>query len=162
MLFVCTTTGCITENEPQGPSIKVGESLPAFSVEMNNGEVISTSSLSGKVPVIVFFNTDCSDCQRELPVIQELWEDYQSTPEVSIVLIAREESEEQIDEYWKKNNLTMPYSPQDNRDIYSLFAPSVIPRIYIADRTGKIVMAYDDSDMPSLSALKQVINSILA
>ena len=56
----------------------------------------------------------------------------------------------------------MPYSPQDNRDIYSLVAPSVIPRIYIADRTGKIVMAYDDSDMPSLSALKQVINSILA
>lgn len=161
MMFVCATTGCISEDEPKGPSLSVGDPLPQFSVLMNDGEEISTSLLKGKIAVIVFFNTGCSDCQKELPVIQELWDLYKSNASVKIVAIAREETENEILRYWKENNLTMPFSPQTNRDIYNLFAPSVIPRIYIADSSGKIVVSYDDSNMPTLSSLISDIDNAL-
>lgn len=159
MMFVCTTSGCISDDDPKGPSLIVGDPLPNFSVTMNTGEEISTASLKGKIPVIVFFNTDCSDCRKELPVIQELWEKFKDDQRVEIVLIAREESSHEIEKYWEENNLTMPYSPQENKEIYNLFAPSVIPRIYIADRSGVITANFDDSEMPSLETLVKEINN---
>lgn len=160
-MFICTTTGCISDDDPEGPSIAIGDKLPEFSVTLNNGEEISTGSLYGKVSVIVFFNTGCSDCRNELPVIQQLWESFKDNPQVAIVLIAREENETEIEEYWKANGLTMPYSPQDTREIYNLFAPSVIPRIYVADRKGIIIAAYGDTDMPSHTILEEIIKSCL-
>lgn len=159
MSIVCTTAGCISEDEPQGPSISVGEPLPQFSVEMNDGTVISTESLRGKVAVIVFFNTDCSDCRKELPVIQQLWNEVKDNPSVQVVPISREESATDILTYWEANSLTLPFSAQETREIYSLFAPSVIPRTYVSNPDGFITYAYDDSDMPSLKDLLSAIDS---
>lgn len=153
MMFICTTTGCISDDEPEGPSLKAGDSLPQFTVTMNNGEIISDSSLRGSVAVIVFFNTGCSDCQKELPVIQDLWEKYIGDSDVKILAIAREESTAEIEEYWQENGLTMPFSPQQNREIYNLFAYNVIPRIYIANTSGIITANFDDIEMPSLKKL---------
>lgn len=157
MMFVCTTTGCISDDDPKGPSLNVGDPLPQFSVTLNTGEEFSTSSLKGKIPVIVFFNTGCSDCRKELPVIQELWESYKEDSKVKIIVIAREESAEGIATYWEENGLSMPYSPQDTKEIYNLFAPSVIPRIYIANPSGIITATFDDVEMPTVEVLKSEI-----
>lgn len=161
MMFVCTTQGCISDDEPDGILLGVGDELPVFSVTLNNGNEVSTSSLLGKVPVIVFFNTNCGDCRQELPVVQQLWDAYKDHSEVEILLISREESAREIQEYWEANGLTMPYSAQETREIYSLFAPSVIPRIFIADKEGKITASYGDKDMPSLSMLAEDISKNL-
>ena len=158
-MLVWTTTSFISEDEPQGPTISIGEALPQFSVEMNDGSIVSTSSLKGKSGAIVFFNTGCGDCRKELPEIQKLWAYYRADPSVEIVVIAREESEEEIQEYWSENGLTMPYSPQDTREVYSLFAPSVIPRIYVFNPAGIVTAAYGDTDMPSFDTLKADIES---
>lgn len=157
MMFVCTTSGCISDEDPKGPSLNVGDPLPQFSVKMNTGEVVSTETLKGKIPVIVFFNTDCSDCRKELPVIQQLWETYKENPEVKIAVIAREEKEEEIQKYWDENGFTMPFSPQENKDVYHLFAPSIIPRIYISTKSGIVTSTYDDSDMPTFHTLVSAI-----
>ena len=159
MMIVCTTQGCISDDDPDGPTLTVGDTIPEFSVAMSNGEIISKSSVKGKVPVIIFFNTDCSDCRKELPVIQSLWDNYKDNPEVVIALIARQESADEIETYWNENNFTMPYSPQETRDVYSLFAASIIPRIFIANPEGVITFSSDDSDMPSLEKLTEAINS---
>lgn len=159
-VFTCTT-GCITDDDPKGPVLGVGDRLPEFSVELNTGETVSTVTLRGNVPVIVLFNTNCSDCQKELPVIQQLYELYKDDPIVRIIAIAREESADEIAQYWKAHDLTIPYSPQEDRAIYNLFAPSVIPRIYIADKAGIVVAAYGDSDMPSLDALINDLKPLL-
>ena len=160
MAFVCTSTGCVSEDDPQGVALQTGDRLPEFSVELNNGQTVSTSSLRGKTGVIVFFNTGCRDCREELPVIQQLWDEYKDNERVVIAVIAREESEEEIAAYWQENNLTMPYSPQENKDVYLLFAPSVIPRIFISNSENIITFTSDDSDMPSLSRLKEEIENI--
>lgn len=161
MLFACTTQGCISDKEPEGPSLTVGDSLPDFSVEMNTGELVSTSSLRGLVSVIVFFNTGCPDCQKEFPVIQQLWDYYEENEDIRIVAISREESAQDIQAYWDSHNLTFPYSAQETRDVYSLFAPSVIPRIYISNQECVIQAQYDDTDLPSFEILKNTIEKLI-
>lgn len=160
LLFVPAFSGCISD-EPKGIALGPGDKLPEFSVEMNNGQVFSTETLRGKVPVIVFFNTSCGDCRKELPVIQQLWEVYKEDDTVKVIPVAREQSLESIEEYWVDNGLTMPFSPQDNRDVYELFAPSIIPRIYIANQEGEILYAYGDTHMASLEDLLQDIQNIM-
>lgn len=49
--------------------IRVGDRLPSFTVDVIDGSsrtLFNSSSLQGQT-VIVFFNTECKDCQRELP-----------------------------------------------------------------------------------------------
>lgn len=157
VLLGCVNGACINENDPEGITLTKGDHLPDFSIILNSGEVVSTASLQGKVSFLVFFNTSCSDCQKELPIIQQVWEEYQDNPEVMIAAISREENAESIENYWEKNGLTIPWSAQENRDVYSLFAPSVIPRIYIANKKGIITFTSDDSDMPDLNTLISAI-----
>ena len=157
MLLVCPTQGCISEKDPDGPSLQVGEPLPQFEVMLNDGKQISTETFMGKTGVIVFFNTGCSDCQKELPVVQQLWDKIKNDDNIVMTVIARQESEKEILEYWEKTGLTMPFSPQEDTKIYNLFAPSVIPRIYISDPKGIIRYSYDDVKMPTLEDLEQAI-----
>lgn len=159
MMFVCTTQGCISDDDPKGEALKVGDTIPEFTVDLSDGSTVSSESMRGKTGVIVFFHTDCVDCREELPVVQKLWEAYKENPDVVFAVIARQESQEQIAKYWEENGLTMPYSPQDTKDVYLLFAPSVIPRIFITNPKGVITFTSGDTDMPSLELLKEAVES---
>ena len=53
-----------------------------------------------------------------------------------MIAIAREESAPEIAAYWQANALSIPYSPQSDRRIFSLFASSTIPRVYICSPSG--------------------------
>ena len=154
---------CVNDDDPsKGEALTVGDSLPTFSVELNTGETVSSSSLKGKVAVIVLFNTSCPDCRAELPVVEELYQKYKDDSRVKIFGIAREESARSIEAYWSANGLTFPWSPQEDRKVYNLFAESVIPRLYIADPYGMITASYGDTDLPTLQSLEIIIQIALS
>lgn len=155
----CTTQACISEGESDGPVVNVGDQLPNFSVSLFDGTIVSNNTLRGKTGMIVFFNTECSDCQKELPVVEQLWQQYKDNPEIQIVAIAREESAEEIETYWNEHNLTIPFSPQDNRDVFHLFAASGIPRIFVSNPEGIITSTFSDVLLPTLTQLDEAIRN---
>ena len=53
-----------------------------------------------------------------------------------MVAISREEGAESVAAYWKEHALEIPWSAQTDRSVYSLFASSVIPRIYFCTAEG--------------------------
>ncbi len=136
---------CVTEDIPDNEGVAVGDSLPAFEVTLNDGSVVSNTSLSGKVGVIVFFSTNCSDCQRELPVVETVYRHFGDDADVMIFAISREENPGVVESFWKDYNLAFPYSDQTDRSVYNLFTTIGVPRIYISNKRGIIVDAYDDS-----------------
>lgn len=130
-LFLCLSS-CISENDGPGRSLKAGDPVPEFSVTLSTGETVSTADMKGHTTVIVFFNTGCSDCQRELPKVQEAYDRALAEgTDVRFICIAREETDASISAYWEAEGLTLPYSPQPDRRIYNLFASQGIPRIYL-------------------------------
>ena len=147
-------------------SLVVGDQLPAFEVTMNDGTVVRTADLQGQPSVVVLFSVDCPDCRHELPEVQKLWDrsrqgeltgDGKPLP---IVLIARKNLAEDIEPFWKFAEFTMPYSPQPDRKVYSRFAPSRIPRIYISDASTTIRVAYADTGMPTAETLAEDISRL--
>ena len=146
-------------------SLVVGDQLPEFEVTMNDGSVVRTADLLGQPSVVVLFSVDCPDCRHELPEIQRLWDMNESDSliqgqRIPIMLIARKCMEEDIEPFWQSAELTMPYSPQPDRKVYSLFAPRVIPRIYVSDAQGIIRHMYVDIGMPTAETIVENIKTI--
>ena len=138
MAALMALAGCVTD-EPE-ERVAVGDPLPQFAVVLDTGETVTTELLLGRPGAIVFFNTACSDCRRELPEIQKYYESVDSG-DFRLICIAREENAESIADYWKTHNLTMPYSPQPDRSVFTLFASQGIPRIYVFNAHGIITSA---------------------
>ena len=163
LLFLLLTAGCINEHDTeQGPDpIGIGDSLPALTVSMSNGITVSEQTLKARPSVILFFNTSCSECQAELPVIQSLYETYGTDGRAAFVAISREQDENSISSYWAENGLTLPFSAQTDRSIYQLFAYATIPRIYIADSDGIVRAIFTDSPLATADDLIRELEKLL-
>lgn len=154
-LLLTFTASCVNDNEDnggKGADLKVGDALPHFEVTLSNCQKITTESLRGKVSVLVFFNTKCSDCQKELPEVQKVYDSYKSQAEnlrPVIACIARAESAEEIEKYWTEHGLSLPYSAQPDAKVYKLFADKGIPLVYISDASLKIGRIFIDTDYPT-------------
>ena len=182
LVAVCLTS-CIKDRIPQGADLEAGDRLPEFSVTMDDGSTISTADMLGGISCIVFFHTGCPDCQKTLPLVQELYDRYGVTGQISgnatngktdndmssemaqnpvrFLCISREEGAEPIAGYWAANGYTLPYSPQEGREIYNLFATFAVPRIYISDRDGIIRSIFTDNPVPTLEELEAAILALL-
>ncbi len=126
---------CVGEKEEPEWVLKAGDRLPDFEVTTIDGQKVSSADSYKTNLIIVFFNTTCKDCQRELPVVQAQYEENLELPESErsqYICIAREEGAADIEQYWTDNHLTLPVSPQTDRSIYSKFASIGIPRIFYA------------------------------
>lgn len=133
LTFICS--GCIRDNSPEGDFIlKAGDELPIFSVTMNDGTEITNRTLCGKVSIIVFFNTECPDCRKELPVIQEVYDTFKESEDIRIIAISREQKYNDVQHYWTMNGLSIPFSAQADEYIYKKFSNKGIPLIYIVGR----------------------------
>ena len=101
---------CISDGDDSDTGsieLVAGDKLPAFSVTMNDGRVVTHESLRGKVSFIVFFNTGCKDCRRELPVIQQIYEHH---PHMPLIAISRAEDAASVAGYWQEQHFTVMMS----------------------------------------------------
>lgn len=152
--------GCITDKEVSDNSLQPGDKCPEFSVTLIDGTVVNRASLLGRNTLIVFFNTECADCRRELTVVQEVYDKLtESDPSRSadVICIARSQTEASIRAYWQQNGLTLPVSPQQDNAVYRLFATIGIPRIYAIDPDGTITAAWTDDPLPTAAQLLEAM-----
>lgn len=117
-----------------------GDTLPSFVVRLHDGTSFDTSQPRESPLLLAFFHTKCLDCRRELPVLQQLYEQYGE--KLELLCISRAEEEDAVKAYWQREQLTLPYSAQSDKRIFHLFADRGIPRIYLFDTSGKVVAAF--------------------
>lgn len=152
---------CVTEHTPlpaESDIVHIGDGVPTFSVVLHDGSTVSSQSLQGTPTVLTFFHTTCSDCQRELPMLQSLYETYAPSG-VRFVCIARAEDDDAITTYWRENGLTLPFAAQADRSIYEKFAKAYIPRVYVISKAGIITAMFTETiDKDALcSAIAQTL-----
>lgn len=159
LFFSWIISSCIIEDNT-GADIKAGDSLPEFEVTMNDGAVVNTSSLTEKVSVLMFFHPSCPDCRQALPRMQDIYDEY-ALNNVNFALISRECGYDEVSAYWDENGLDMPYSAQNDRYVYNLFASSRIPRIYISDENGIVRYIFTDDPVATYDDLKSAVESLI-
>lgn len=156
-LFLMLLTSCIKEKQ-NGADLAVGDLVPDFTVVTDDGTRLTGAQLRQGTSCIVFFTTVCPDCQKALPHIQNLYDEY-SSEGVQFVLISRQEGAECIARYWAEHKFTLPYSAQPDRSIYELFARTRVPRIYVC-RSGIIKAIFTDTPAPTYEDVDAVLKNI--
>lgn len=144
-IFGCKDKIFEEDNNVYG-NVQVGEKVPDFSVTMSDGTKVSNQDLIGYNSLIMFFNVECGDCKKELPIVNTFYKEHQNDADFKVVCISREQTQlESIPKFWQENNLVLPYSPQDTRTIYNIFAKNIIPRLYFCNKSGKVVSMFSDN-----------------
>ena len=111
--------------------------------------------------LIAFVNTGCPDCRKELPEIESAYQQFKDNEIVRFIIISRSQGYESLTEYWTNNQLTIPYSAQENDAVFKKFASQNIPRIYIASPQGIIVFTSDDSSNVVAETISTQINNLI-
>ena len=157
LLIFASLVSCIKEGTGQ-QELVAGDHLPDFVVTMSDGAQVSGKQLSSGVSCVVFFTTACPDCRNTLPHLQRLYEEYASCG-VKFALISREEGAESIAAYWDSEAFTMPYSAQDDRIVYELFAKTRVPRVYICKEGIIKAIFTDQPQTPTFDDMRTALES---
>ncbi len=128
-------------------SIEVGESLPDFTLRTFAGANSSRATLAGKPTLLVFWNTWCPNCLRELPEINRLAEEF--GPRGLAVLAINtgiNDSEDKARAYWKNHGYVFPGGFDHDFAMMQAFGVRGVPTIFLVDAKG--VVRYKHALLP--------------
>ncbi|TSA35909.1 MAG: TlpA family protein disulfide reductase [Porphyromonadaceae bacterium] len=142
--------------------LKVGSDIPEFTVKTLDGKTLSSDDLYGKVVLINFFATWCRPCNQELPLVEkDIWAKYKDNKDFVLVIIDRAEKAEVVKAFVEKKKWTMPFYLDEKKEVYSKFATRFIPRNYLFDREGTLVLNSMGFKKEEFEVLKKEIDDLL-
>jgi len=123
-----------------GNSIEVGEQIPEFSIHTFDGQRVDRAALGGKPALLVFWNTWCDNCRRELPEINRKASVY--GPEGLVILAINtsiNDSEKAARDYWKEQQFVFPSAFDNDFELGQSFGVRGVPSIYLVDAKGIVL-----------------------
>ena len=138
-IALLATSGCIKDEKYTHENttlVNIGDVAPDFSVELLSGGKTTLSSLHGQVVMLIFFSTECPDCQNQFAEIQRLVTE--KTPSFKILAISRGESTEATEQFCERYGITFDVGTDIDLSIYNLYANRYVPRNFLIGPTGRI------------------------
>ena len=146
--------GCVWENLPskeESSKVYEGDMAPKFSTTLLDGSAVSLEEYRGAPLLLIMFDCGCPDCKNLLDDLHSAISEGEKVPE--ILAIGRDSDSALIEQYRADNGYTIPMAPDPDRAVYGLYASTYVPRAYLLDAGGRIVMMtieYADWYMPEL------------
>lgn len=141
--------------------IKEGMQAPDFTVEMFDGTTQALSALKGKVVLINFWATWCPPCREELKRVQADLIDRFADEAFVFIPISRGEEKTTVASFREQMGYTFPMGLDPERKIYDQYASNFIPRNFLVDQTGKVVVASVGYEPEEFDALIATIETLL-
>lgn len=123
-----------------------------------DGKPYNFQDAKGKVVFINFWATWCPPCIAEMPSIESLYKDYEDKV---VFLLVSNEKPETIKIFTNKNNYSFNfYNPIS--DTPSSFETRSIPKTYLIDKQGNIVMDKGGAANWNSDSVRAVLDKLLA
>jgi peroxiredoxin len=164
LAFISTCLSCL-KDEGHIPYkvinyVEAGDPVPSFTASGDKGDTFHSSGFAGKRSLLVLFVSSCGDCQKVLPVLnREIWPQIKDDAHCQLIMISRDEPAQEVAKYWLDNKYTMPFYLDPGRKVFSLFANSAVPRLYLINEEGIIEwMTVEKLDISSEELIYRMIH----
>jgi peroxiredoxin len=117
--------------------LPIGQEAPDFSLKSPDGKAIRLRGLRGKVVLLDFWGTWCQPCARSMPTLQRLYDKYRGRG-FTVLGVSLGEKEGDPAGFMRRMRLDYPILLKGDR-LASRYRVSLLPSMYIIDRSGKIV-----------------------
>jgi len=119
-------------------------SLPSFSVQDIDGNIVNLQSLKGKKVFVNLWASWCPPCKREIPSIEKLYNAVDNN-KVQFLLISFDDQFEHAKKYVSSKKIKLPiYYPVENPP--ALFNVQGIPATFIFNEKGELIKRVDGSE----------------
>ena len=129
-----------------------------WSVLLTDGRLLTSEELKGKVVLVNFWATWCPYCLKEMPVIEEFWQDHKDKG-FEVVAISVDDPPEKVIQYMKEKGYQFKASANTPSAAAVLGNPDSIPTSYVLDKEG--VIRYKIAGQVHYPRLKELYNSLL-
>ena len=125
---------------PSVENIENSEKLDAYNWQLRglNTESINFNELENKVIFVNFWATWCPPCRAEMPMIQELYNDYKD--KIEFVFVTNE-SWETVEKFYLKYNYNLPSYNSISNPPKKFTETNSIPASYLIDKEGNILIS---------------------
>ncbi len=138
-----------------------GERPPEFSSRTATGRKVSLASLRGRVVLLTFWATWCSECRPEMPVFEQLHRDF-AAEGLTVLGINVREGGPVIRTYAKELGLTFPLVLDPKGEIQASYGVIGLPTTFLIGRDGRAVaLAVGPREWDSPPA-RAIIQALLA
>lgn len=122
--------------------VKIGQKAPPLILQDTAGRWFDLYSLQTDYTVIIFWDPDCSHCQREMPHFYSVWEKFKDRNVQFVAVYVADEKEKWLD-YIRKHDYLTDWIHLADLDYRSNFRYTYhvigTPRVYLLDRDKKII-----------------------
>lgn len=118
--------------------IEKGNVAPDFSLQTLDGEAVALSSLRGNVVLVNFWGTWCAPCQREMPELQALYQQYGDVG-LRVLGVAVRDTEAKVRDFKREKAITFTLGLDTNNAITKQFAISGQPSTLVIGKDGVIL-----------------------
>ena len=128
----------------------VSEKAIPFAIHLVNGQVISSQQLRGRVVVLDFWATWCVPCQRELPMLQRVYDRTRGRNDVAFFAVDSVmtdsgdagDTAERASEYFRRGAYTIPLAWDGGAVLEKAFSLHGFPTLLVIDPAGQVRMRH--------------------
>ncbi|MEW8506530.1 MAG: TlpA disulfide reductase family protein [Candidatus Thiodiazotropha sp.] len=110
---------------------------PDFTLKSSDGVNIKLSELRGQVVMVNFWASWCGPCRQEMPLLQQLFERYQSLG-FSLLGVNVDENRAAADKMLKDLPVSFPILYDDSSRVSKEYQVKAMPSTFMVDRDGRI------------------------
>ncbi len=130
MIFTLLNTGIVGADVKSGPA-------PDFTLKSHNGENLRLSEFRGEVVMINFWASWCGPCRQEMPLLDELYTQYQPLG-FTILGVNVEEDSSKAKQLLKDIPVSFPVLFDNDSTVSKLYDVVAMPSTVLVDRSGNV------------------------
>jgi len=153
LTFTSALNACSGANS-QGSQI--GKTAPQFILDDLNNKPVSLSSYLGKAVLMNFWTTSCPPCVEEMPYFQELYQDWSTRDDVSILMINIGEDIRRVENFMQSHNYTLPVLLDSQGKVAEAYQVQYTPTTVLIDQSGRLSYKAIGAFKNKLSIVKTV------
>jgi peroxiredoxin len=130
--------------------VLIGKKAPGITMIDSTGKIINLYDVKAKYTIVVFWDEDCSHCQKEIPKLQELYVNKLKKEGVEVYAVATENKVKAWKKFIEEHHLNWinVYEPDDykravTKKLYDIIST---PFIYVLDENKVIKAKHIDAE----------------